>query len=864
MKKYSVFLFVGIILLSYVTICPAAPVQEPVFLKQIKWTGTSWFGSPIIHNLGSGNPKLIGTYYDIYVWDHEFNELDSAPSGSSEPHQGRIYPPAVCADLEGDGTYEIVVASNAGKVAAYEWKNNQLSIKNGWPAIACNTDPSSCPEVRGMAAGDLDGDGTVEIVVTNTETDSDGAQVFVFSHDGSLYQPPGLSYNAWPRYNTATGTGNDADANGYGNHGYGCYGLNVGLGNLNDDDNLEIVVTFDNHQINVFYHDGVSMLASPYFTNRSSSYSGNRLNWGQFIRWFDPQVEEDHYHLHIGDWPHPDNQKWMQWTDSPPNVADINGDGKNEVVGVANVEKDVPYDTKHHSIMVLEGSYGDGSRSARRLAGWENLPSSGYPLDRSGHTWYPPNNPPAPTIVNLVGDSRPEILYGAHDGYIYCTSPSAAQLWRKDIRHGRALMYASEIMVADLNQDDTPELILTTFGDPDNLAPDQPHGYLMILDNNGTILHDVELPEQGTNGNGKGAPAAPTVMDLNGDGNLEVVVQTFGVGCFIYTIPGSAENLLVWPTGRGNYLRDGQPWSGQQLAVPPQAATLLEPNGTVDQSRPTFTWEKVSGSTWYYLWVNDSAGNPLIKEWCRASEVVNGAECSISSSESLSDGSYTWWIRTYNSYGHGPWSSGMQFSVDPPDPPGPTTLDWPTGTIVESAPVFSWSAVTDSTWYYLWVDGPSGDTILREWYRSSDVADGGLCSINPQLSLTNGTYKWWVKTYNGNGHGPWSSAMTFLFDSTVSPVKATLVSPSGATGDADPTYCWDRDGASTWYQLWVNDSSGTTKVKQWYRSEVVCSGSSCSVTPAQSLANGNHRWWIRTWNENATGPWSDAVNFTVE
>ena len=251
----------------------------------------------------------------------------------------------------------------------------------------------------------------------------------------------------------------------------------------------------------------------------------------------------------------------MQWTHSPPNVADINLDGKNEVICVSNVEMDMPYDTKHHSIMVLEGSYADGSRSARRLASWENLPSSDYPLSRAGHTWYPPTNPPAPTVVNLAGDARPEILYVAHDGHVYCTSPSGSQLWRRNIRHGRALMYASEIMVADLNQDQIPELVLTTYGDPDGLAPNQAHGYLMILDRDGNVVHDIVLPQQGTNGNGKGAPAAPTVMDLNGDGTLEIIVQTFGVGCFVYSVPGSAENLLLWPTGRGNYLRDGRVWS---------------------------------------------------------------------------------------------------------------------------------------------------------------------------------------------------------------------------------------------------------------------------------------------------------------
>ena len=269
-------------------------------IKQIKWTGTSWFGLPIIHALGNGAPKLIGTYYDILVWDNEWNKLATAPSGSEHPHEGRIYAPAICADIDEDGVFEIVVGSNNGKVAAYEWRNNTLNVKSGWPASAC--DAGQCPEVRGLAGGDLDGNGSIEIIAVTTQTNG-GAQVFVFNPNGSRHQPAGLPFNAWPRYNQETGYGNDADANGPGNHGYGCYGLNVGVGNLDDDKFLEIVVTFDNHQINVFHHNGFSMPASPYFTNRSSEFRGNRLNWGQFIRWFDSNVEEKHYHLHTGDWP---------------------------------------------------------------------------------------------------------------------------------------------------------------------------------------------------------------------------------------------------------------------------------------------------------------------------------------------------------------------------------------------------------------------------------------------------------------------------------------------------------------------------------------------------------------------------------
>ena len=570
MKK-SKFLFVLFFVSIYGQVL-ATPVQIPTLIQQIKWTGTAWFASPIVHDLGSGTKKIIGTFYDIIVWDGDGNELDRAPHGSSYPHDSRVYAPAVVADLDNDGIYEIV-AGSGDVVVAYEWRNNQLILKQGWPASVCSA--GQCPEVRGLAAGDLDNDSSIEVVATTTQTQEDGAQVFVFSSDGSLYQPTGLGYSAWPRYNTASGPGNDADVNGQGNDGYGCYGLNVGIGNLDDDREQEIVVTFDNHQVNVFNHTGVSMLAAPYFTNPSSTYLNNRLNWGQFIRWFDPAVEQNHYNLHTGNWPHPNSEKWMQWTASPPSIADINGDKKNEVVAVANVEMDVPYDTKHHSIMVLQGSYGSGAESAKRLPGWENLPSSGAPLKRDGLTWYPPPNPPAPTIVDINSSPGPEILYAAHDGYIYCTSSYAQQLWRRDIRHGRSLMYASEISIADLNNDGSAELILTTYGPPDSVNS-APHGYLVILNNDGVVLHDLQLPEQGTNGNGKGAPAAPTVMDVNGDGNLEILVQTFGAGLFVYSVTGSRENLLLWPTARGNFLRDGRPNTGPGSA-PTQPGSSWSP-----------------------------------------------------------------------------------------------------------------------------------------------------------------------------------------------------------------------------------------------------------------------------------------------
>lgn len=57
-----------------------------------------------------------------------------------------------------------------------------------------------------------------------------------------------------------TGPLNDADPddgvydgiNSFGHYRYGSYGLNVGIGNIDDDSDLEIIGTYDNHQIQAF------------------------------------------------------------------------------------------------------------------------------------------------------------------------------------------------------------------------------------------------------------------------------------------------------------------------------------------------------------------------------------------------------------------------------------------------------------------------------------------------------------------------------------------------------------------------------------------------------------------------------------
>jgi hypothetical protein len=174
------------------------------------------------------------------------------------------------------------------------------------------------------------------------------------------------------------------------------------------------------------------------------------------------------------------------------------------------------------------------------------------PPTRSSDDYYPPDGVPAPAVANLLGDARPEIVASLNDGFVYAFSPEGKRIWRYDYRQGVDKRFASEPVIVDLNDDGRPEVVFGTYSLEAN------DGHLVILENTGALLFDVPLPNQGMNGNGIGIPAAPTVGDLDGDGQLEIAVVTFDHGVDVFTVPGSKTSCTPWPTGRGNYLRNGQ------------------------------------------------------------------------------------------------------------------------------------------------------------------------------------------------------------------------------------------------------------------------------------------------------------------
>src|SRR5262249_11597046 len=142
-----------------------------------------------------------------------------------------------------------------------------------------------------------------------------------------------------------------------------------------------------------------------------------------------------------------------------------------------------------------------------------------------------------------------------------------------------------------------------------------------------------------------------------------------------------------------------------------------------------------------------------------------------------------------------------------------------------------------------WLYDGTGWSVLRDW--STD----NLLRWTP--TRPNPNYQIYVRakspTILGDGYdGPGSNA-TLNFAVNNIPAAA-LVSPSTTTLDPKSTYTWNAVAGSTWYQIWVDDSTGT-RLTQWYRATAVgCPDGTgtCAVTPSVALRAGTVRRWVQT------------------
>ncbi len=475
----------------------------------------NWLASPALVDLDAdGILDIVAPRHSVLYVYSGTGELrwqtawGSSASNSPEHGSVRMWPSAAVGDFDGDDAVEIAVAAgldDAGNVAVYDASGE---LKEGWPQTFGDT------EIRSIAVADVDGDGVQEVLV---HQQAEGPTTNVYELDGS-------AATGWPQIGDACNPPGGGDCMDFGG-----FNQNVGAGDLDGDGVMDVIATYDVIGFGVWSGDGSPFAAAADFSDpwitMVPAYHDLALSqqgWGSGDR--------------------------SEFTYAPPVIADIDADGDHEIVLGGDHEHSASTENQGVALWVL-------NHDLSRPAGWEtpkeNGPGSLY--EARGHNIVPPF--PAPAVGDLDGEPGLEIVFPAYDGLIHAYRSGGDEMWTYGFASSAAFVGASETLIVDLNGDGSPEILFATYSEGEPREPVVP-AHLVVLDAGGNELHRIELAL-------RGSMAAPSVGDLDGDGQLELVISLKDAlgggdgGVQIWDLPGSSDNCVLWGTGRGGWLRQG-------------------------------------------------------------------------------------------------------------------------------------------------------------------------------------------------------------------------------------------------------------------------------------------------------------------
>ncbi len=468
--------------------------------------GEGWLGSPAVVDLDrDGRMEIVAARGPrVVVW-----AADGAVRWSAAVNgRARVWAAPLVGDFAGDASLEVVAA--AGDSVAMFGASGSAAA--GFPV-------EWREELRSLAGGDLDGDGRPEIVAASTEPlrGASARDLLMAWHgDGS----------AMAGYPPNTGGASGCDEVCYVTGGFD---QNLAVGYLDDDRAMDVIAPMDNAYVSWHRGSGEAFRVATY--RRATRSPG--------VRFLHDMAEARQGYA---DDESTANQ--AHFTNTPPTLADVDGDGRPEIVMVASVQN-ASQDDRRRGV-ALWAVHADGTRPA----GWEeplHVPTYLAGLEDLGGNIVGLTNQVSAAELDPSA-AGPELVFAGYDVRVHCVGSDRRERWSYAYTTDARVLTAG-VAVADLSGDGRPEVILATYGT-------QASGHaLLVLGADGAVQQRVALP-------GRGAMAVPTVGDVDGDGALEIVVSLKDDGgdeALVFTVPGSSTNCVQWPTGRANWLRNGVP-----------------------------------------------------------------------------------------------------------------------------------------------------------------------------------------------------------------------------------------------------------------------------------------------------------------
>jgi len=503
---------------QYIPLVLNTAVRAPILKWQqggcyTSWCETGWYASPSVANIDlDPQAEVIAGSYDLVALDGLSGALQWRVENGS-----RVWPGIALADLTGNGSLEIIVGRSGDQLTVYNTSGDILWTRN----------PFGSGEIRSLAVADLENDGSFEIIVGRASGSS--------TRQISVYEPDGSVRSGWP-----------ARRDGEPGYGWGMYNQNVAVGDLNNDGFKEIIGPTDTHYITALDRGGNQLPANIIY---------NVFNPVGSKVWSQVGVHVDHT-VDLRGYANCGIEHRPNFADSAPVLADVNNDGSREVIVVGNVYNcgTDPYTSLYQMPFILNA---DRSRWKASGFDWTAIPlpdPADAPLSENYEVIQTAE--PNPVLADLDGDGFQEILFASYDGRVHA-------YWLDKSEHGKwpysvykpaegFLRFASEPVVADLNNDGKAEVLFTSWVQIGTYRT----GKLHILDYLGNVLYEIDLP-LAVDGDWNGALAAPTLANIDTDADLELVVQTAQAGLVAYDLPGTANARILWGTGRGSFYRSG-------------------------------------------------------------------------------------------------------------------------------------------------------------------------------------------------------------------------------------------------------------------------------------------------------------------
>jgi hypothetical protein len=290
------------------------------------------------------------------------------------------------------------------------------------------------------------------------------------------------------------------------------------------------------------------------------------------------------------------------------------------------------------------------------------------------------------------------------------------------------------------------------------------------------------------------------------------------------------------------------------IAVP--SITSPAHNAFTNDNTPYIDWTSVSNSGGYDFNLKNSAYTNIVEV-----STVN----SNFTSNSLSDGTYYWKVRSYGALGcfPGEWSTQWAFTVDTSAPSIPSLTSPSNGsTTSDRTPTFDWSASSGSpTQYQLLVDDSSSfsSPVVNQTVNSPQT------QYTPTSNLAYDAYYWKVRAKDEAGNwSNYSSYRTVTVELTCNtPSTPSLTAPSNGltTPDNTPYFDWNTASNSSQYQFQLDDYSS-------FSSPIISATTGNSYMTTSSLSDDTYYWRVRGHNNsggcNVYGSWSSYRTVTVD